>query len=67
MTRTCVAGKGEMESTVRMMPVASQGWRPLSVTIQPLMMATKPSGQEREAMRRKKRFSKRVPRSQRSP
>ena len=36
---------GEIASAVRRMPSAIHGWRPLSVTTQPAMMATKPSHQ----------------------
>ena len=39
---TLRAGTGEIASAVRRMPCTIQGWRPLSVTTQPAMTATKP-------------------------
>ena len=33
---------GEVASAVRRMPCTIQGWRPLSVTTQPAITATKP-------------------------
>ena len=44
--RRCLrAGTGEVASAVRRMPSTIQGWRPLSVTTQPAITATKPTHQ----------------------
>src|SRR5882724_11579962 len=52
-------GTGEVASAVRRMPYATQGWRPLSVTIQPEITATKPSHQLQDSASRYHRVSNR--------
>jgi hypothetical protein len=49
---TAPAETGEAASTVRNIPLATQGWRPTSVTVQPARMAMKPSGHDAAAARR---------------
>ena len=50
--RRSAPGTGEIASAVRRMPCTIHGWRPLSVTIQPAMMATKPVHQACATMRK---------------
>ncbi len=45
MVATLPAGTGETASAVRKMPSTIQGCRPLSLTTQPAMTATKPTHQ----------------------
>src|SRR5207253_410295 len=53
----------EVALAVRRMPVASQGCRPTSATIQPETIATKPKGHVHEASRRNSRESSSRPRA----
>src|ERR1700693_3641253 len=55
-------GTGEVASAVRSRPSTIQGWRPLSVTTQPAITATKPIHQHCAMTRRYQRVSNSVPR-----
>ena len=55
-------GTGEVASAVRSTPCTTQGWRPLSVTTQPAITATKPSHQPCATGHRYQRLSNSRPR-----
>src|SRR5450759_4655485 len=59
------AGTGEVASAVRSRPWTIQGWRPLSVTTQPAITATKPIHQHCAMTRRYQFVSNSVPRHHR--
>src|SRR5712692_8190807 len=62
LTATLGAPTGEVASVVRKIPVTAQGCRPVSVTIQPQITATKPSHQTCCAGQRYHRVENKRPR-----